>query len=79
MNQAVSSGQPLACDVFAYTELSQLVFDNEVKLSDTNLSGGEPCGALHHHVELAAGGTPPRAGYYALGRPHLDGDAVRKS
>ena len=127
------SGQPLACDVFAYTELSQLVFDNEVKLgyylkwnvsasyeeelegiaclytswmqvdtktsplvyfaadkrpdsfncnrdkfcgyyrdernpaeveqgklSDTNLSGGEPCGALHHHVELAAGETAER-------------------
>lgn len=120
--------EPVECDVFAYTELSQLVFENEVKLgyyikwnvdvkydsdmdavlylytswmqadpkrsplvyftstkkaesfccnrdvfcgnyrdernpieveqgrlSNSNMMGGEPCAALHHHVSLSAG------------------------
>ena len=33
------------------------------RLSNTNLQGGEPCGALHSHVELAAG-TEKRIHYY---------------
>ena len=122
------SGEMLECDVFAYTEFSQLVFENETKLgyylkwnvnntyneeldailylytswvqvdvknapvvyfatsdkadsfccnrdsfcgnyrderdpvqvqqgklSNTNMVGGEPCGALHHHVKLNIG------------------------
>lgn len=37
----------------------------EGRLSDTNLQGGEPCGALHIHIALPAGGTKQM--HYFLG------------
>ena len=131
-------GEPVECDVFAYTEFSQLAFENEVKLgyylkwnvnnqydadlnailylytsfmqvdvekaplvyfsssepcdsfccnrdlfcgnyrdernpiqveqgrlSNTNMVGGEPCGALHRHVRL--GGQEEKEIHYFLG------------
>lgn len=146
-------GECVECDVFAYTELSQLAFENEVKLgyylkwnvnnqydeelnaimymytswmqvdvqkapviyfastqkvdsfccnrdsfcgnyrdesnpvqveqgrlSNTNMVGGEPCGALHHHVVLEAN-AEKRLSYFLGQTPGalLDYDGARKA